>query len=76
MPPPEPRSSTVSPSLNLRDRGRVAASERRQHSVFGQFAPLLGVVERLAHRRGFTLAVGAAAAAATAALVPLGHHKG
>ena len=46
MPPPEPRSSTVSPVVQLGDRGRVAAAERREHGGVGQLTALLGGVQR------------------------------
>ncbi len=57
MPPPEPRSSTVSPSLQVGDRDRVAAAERGERRRLGQLAALLGVVQRLAELGRVALAV-------------------
>ena len=53
--------------VQLGDRGRVAAAERRQHRRIGELAALLGVVERLAELRRVALAVSAARTAAAAA---------
>ena len=59
----------------LRDRGRVAAAERRERRRLRQLAALLGVVQRLAERRPRPR-VGAAAAAAAAAPPPSGDRAG
>ena len=45
MPPPEPRSRTVSPSCSVGDRGRVAAAEAGQLGGLGQGVAVVGVVE-------------------------------
>ena len=45
MPPPEPRSSTVSPSLSSRERGRIAAAERGEQRFGGDAGLLSFVVE-------------------------------
>ena len=46
MPPPEPRSSTVSPSVQLGDGGRVAAAERGELRGVGQRRPVVVAIER------------------------------
>ena len=50
MPPPEPRSSTVSPSRSSATAVGIAAAERRERGRLGQLGALLDVVERLAER--------------------------
>ena len=50
MPPPEPRSSTVSPALQFGQRRRIAAAQRRQHRLFGK-TPCLGVAVKIGRDR-------------------------
>ena len=61
MPPPEPRSSTVSPGRELEVRERRAAAEA-EVGAFGQIAELVGGVADLLRQLRFDTAAAAAAA--------------
>ena len=52
MPPPEPRSSTVSPVVQVGHRGRVAAAERGEQRGVGQLVALAVGVEAGAEELG------------------------
>ena len=73
MPPPEPRSSTVSPSLSCGECGRVAAAERREQRLGGN-AGLLSVVVEVRGDRiprlGRRAAAGARCRSTSAAVSP------
>ena len=56
MPPPEPRSSTVSPVAQLGDRGRVATAERGHRGGVGKLVAARLVVEAGAEYFGLLLA--------------------